>query len=69
MRIEVESALQRSIPVIPLLVRGAQMPQTDELPESLAALAFRNSTAIRRDPDFHTDMDRLIEYLEKQLGG
>lgn len=60
-RIEVESALKRDIPVIPLLVMGAMMPTADELPPSLAELAYRNGTPIRRDPDFHRDMDRVIE--------
>src|SRR5882724_6162941 len=37
-RIEVESALQRDIPVIPLLVMGAQMPVENALPETLRGL-------------------------------
>ncbi len=66
-RIEIESALQRNIPVIPLLVAGSKMPTEDELPESLQNLAFRNGTQIRPAPDFHTDMDRLIYNLNKHL--
>ncbi len=63
-RIEIESALARNIPVIPLLVRGAPMPSEDELPEGLKKLAFRNGTQIRADPDFHRDMDRVIAALK-----
>jgi tetratricopeptide (TPR) repeat protein len=66
-RIEIESALQRNIPVIPLLVAGTKMPTEDELPDSLRNLAFRNGTQIRPAPDFHTDMDRLIKNLNKHL--
>jgi hypothetical protein len=33
-RIEVESALARSVPVVPLVVLGAEMPRPDEVPES-----------------------------------
>jgi hypothetical protein len=64
-RIEIESALERGIPVIPLMVRGAEMPHEDLLPPSLRKLVYRNGIPIRSDPDFHRDMDRLISALEK----
>jgi hypothetical protein len=66
-RIEIESALERKIPVIPLLVRDAHMPREDDLPSSLRKLVYRNGTPIRSDPDFHRDMDRLIAALEKYV--
>lgn len=66
-RIEIESALERKIPVIPLLVRDAHMPREDDLPSSLRKLVYRNGTPIRSDPDFHRDMDRLIAALEKYI--
>ena len=67
-RIEIESALQRDIPVIPLLVRDAKMPSEESLPSSLRKLVYRNGTPIRSDPDFHRDMDRLIKALEGYIG-
>lgn len=67
-RIEIESALQRGIPVIPLLVRGAGMPIEESLPQGLRKLVYRNGIPIRSDPDFHRDMDRLIGSLEKYVG-
>lgn len=63
-RIELESALIRNIPVIPLLVSGAPLPSEAELPLSLRTLVYRNGIAIRPDPDFHRDMDRLIAALK-----
>lgn len=66
-RIEIQSALERGIPVIPLLVRGAQMPSEESLPSSLRKLVYRNGIPIRSDPDFHRDMDRLITALEKYI--
>jgi TIR domain len=66
-RIELESALQRDIPVIPVLVRGAQIPDESHLPTTLATLAYRNGIAVRADPDFHRDMDRLIEGVQSHL--
>ena len=66
-RIELEAALERKIPVIPVLVREAQMPKEKELPAALAALAYRNGIAVRTDPDFHHDMDRLIAGVESHF--
>jgi hypothetical protein len=66
-RIEIESALKRDIPVIPLLVRGARMPLAEQLPQSLKSLVFKNGIQIRPDPDFHHDMDRLISALHDHL--
>lgn len=62
-RIEIESALNRNITIIPLLVRGASMPAEGKLPPSLQKLVYRNGISIRSDPDFHGDMDRLIEAI------
>jgi hypothetical protein len=63
-RLEIETALNRGIPVIPLLVRRRErMPQKRHLPESLRELVYRNALLARPDPDFHTDMDRLIQGL------
>lgn len=62
-RIEISTSLTRGIPVVPVLVGGAQMPVAEELPPVLADLAFRNAVSVRSDPDFHTDLDRLIRGL------
>jgi formylglycine-generating enzyme required for sulfatase activity len=68
-RIEVESALKRDIPIVPVLVGGASTPSADRLPASIQDLSCRNGIAVRPDPDFHRDMDRLIEYLRQQISG
>ena len=62
-RIEMEAALNRNILFIPLLVRGASMPPEEKLPLSLQKLVYRNALPIRPDPDFHRDVDRLIEAI------
>lgn len=67
-RAEIETALGRNIPVIPLLIGGARMPGAEELPESLQGLAYRNAAQARPDPDFHHDLDRLIRNLEAVVG-
>ena len=66
-RIELEAALARGIPLIPVLVAGAAMPTSAQLPETLAAFAYRQGTAVRPDPDFHRDMDRLLASLQPLL--
>jgi hypothetical protein len=66
-RIEVESALKRKIPVIPVLVRGVSIPSEKQLPETLQELSYRNGLPIRSDPDFHRDINRLIGHLIEVL--
>jgi len=67
-RVELETALGRGIPVIPLLVGGARLPRADELPETLKELPNRGAAQARPDPDFHVDLDRLIRRLEEIVG-
>lgn len=66
-RIEIEAALQRNIPVIPVLVQGASLPSAQDLPESLRELAYRNATVVRADPDFEADIARLTEGIAFHL--
>lgn len=67
-RLEVEKALGRGIPVVPVLVQGAALPSAGELPPSIAALA-RRQTAVIDHAEFHADADRLCDRLEAMLGG
>lgn len=64
-RIEIESALKRKIPVIPLLVEGASRPPQESLPGKMKDLVYRQERVIGRDPDFRLHMDALIDALEK----
>ena len=66
-RIEVETALRRNVPVIPVLVDGAHMPTPAELPESLELLSYRNAAEVDTGRDFHPHMDRLIRSMDKIL--
>ncbi|WP_275100365.1 TIR domain-containing protein [Sedimenticola hydrogenitrophicus] len=67
LRVEIETALNKGIPVIPVLVKNSRMPDADELPESLQPLAYRNAIIIPGEPYFHYGVDRLIEELGKSL--
>jgi hypothetical protein len=66
-QLEVKAALDRNIPVIPVLVERASMPTQQDLPEPLQPLALRNAISVRPDPDFRHDMDRLSESIERFL--
>jgi TIR domain len=64
-RIEIESALTRKIPVIPVLVRGAKMPTAERLPPSMQDLRYRHGMEVRPGTDFHSDMNELIKRLKE----
>jgi len=65
-RHEVEAALGRDIPVVPVLVQGAQLPRKEDLPESLAALVKRQVATLDH-AEFHDDAERLCERLAKMI--
>ena len=62
-RNEIEAALERKLPLIPVLVNGAKMPPPESLPSEIRELAFRNAIPIRTDPDFRTDVSRLVKRI------
>jgi hypothetical protein len=64
-RLEIASALSRSIPVIPVLLGGATMPPSTELPEPLRPLARRNAVEMT-DSRWDYDRDRLFSAIEAQ---
>ena len=66
-RLEVETALGRSIPVVPVLVQGATMPRKEDLPTSLAPLVTRQ-TATLDHAEFHDDAERLCDRLATVIG-
>jgi len=63
-RIEIESALSRDIPVIPLLLGSAVVPAPESLPESLRELSYRNALAIRPGRDFKNDIQALVSQIQ-----
>jgi len=62
-RIELETAFARQLRVIPVLIEGASMPGTGDLPASLQLLCYRTAVPVRPDPDFKSDMERLVVAL------
>jgi hypothetical protein len=66
-RTEIAAALQRNIPVVPVLVEGARMPSVEELPGPLRPLAMRHAHELS-DARWSYDVDRLVMALEKIAG-
>ena len=66
-RIELESALQRNIPVIPILTESAGMPREDQLPESLRAFAYRNAMELRAGVDLEVHLGRIVKGVQDSL--
>jgi TIR domain len=67
-RIEVETALKRPIPVIPLLVGGAAMPEPSQLPENIRDFAYCNAVRVDSGRDFDHHINGLIRATDEILG-
>jgi len=66
-RLEISTALHRSdVRVIPVLVEGAQMPGSDDLPEDLKPLARHNAIELS-DKRWEYDVSQLVDTLSKAL--
>jgi len=66
-RVETASALRRDIAVIPVLLRGAKMPRSDQLPTDLQELAYRNCVEITH-ARWRSDVQLLVEPLRRLTG-
>src|SRR5207244_9597602 len=64
-RVEIATALEREILVIPVCVHGAAIPAPEDLPENLAPLADRLALHLSAisDPHWDYDVGRLVARL------
>ena len=62
-RQEIAAALKRNIPVVPVLVQGAQMPPAERLPDDLKDLSFRNGFELG-----HSTWESDIREMVNRLG-
>jgi hypothetical protein len=67
MRHELETALRRDISIIPVLVDGAKMPRSDELPDSLTMLSEYQAFEVRNER-FRFDKQELLKTVDRALG-
>ncbi len=68
-RQEVAAALKRgpSLPVVPVLVRGATMPAREQLPDDLKDLSYRNAL-ILSETYWRPSVDKLVGTIRLHLG-
>jgi hypothetical protein len=66
-RIEIVSALNRKVRVIPALIEDATMPEAGELPKDIAPLTRRNAIEIKNSM-FRQNVARLIQVIEETVG-
>jgi len=62
-RQEIAGALKRNIPVIPVLLQGAQLPPPERLPDDLQDLSFRNGFELG-----HATWESDVREMVKRLG-
>ena len=67
-RAEIRAALQKKIPVIPVTVQNAAMPQAEDLPDDIRLLARRNGIQLDA-ARWRTDVERLIKELDRVMKG
>ncbi len=66
-RLEVATALSRDVRVIPIVVQGARMPGTDDLPDNLKSLARRQALTLSHE-DWEHDVGKLTTALARIPG-
>jgi hypothetical protein len=66
-RIELETAFQQGMRIIPVLVSGATMPKAADLPQSLQGLCYINAGEVDGGRDFRQHMSRLIYAIDQIL--
>ena len=64
-RFEISRALNRGIPVLPVQIDGALMPQASELPPNIQALTYTHGTMLRGE-SFEDDATKIADRI-KQL--
>lgn len=67
-RLEIAEALRRKLPILPVLVQNAKMPDAEDLPEDIRAFARRNAPELSHTR-WHHDMERLLHTVEDMVGG
>lgn len=66
-RVEIETALRKSKPLIPVMVQKATMPRVALLPDTLRDFAYKNGVQIDSGQDFDVHIARLIRAMDQIL--
>ncbi len=65
---EITRALERGIPVVPVLVDGATMPEAEEMPEAIRPLCRRQAVRIGHE-SYRGDFDQIAASIAPLVGG
>jgi len=66
-RIEIETAIRQKIPVIPVLVGQAKLPEMRELPPSLRPILDYQSAEVRPGREYQSQIDQLIDSIQNLM--
>lgn len=66
-RLEVEIAIRRKIPLIPILVHGAVMPAEEQLPDELKPL-IRRQALVLTSSSYDYEVTKLLKTMEEYMG-
>jgi hypothetical protein len=67
-RIEIEIAIEKHLPIIPILVDRTPMPQADDLPPSVRSLAYFQAAPLDTEKDFEVHAARIVRAVARHLG-
>jgi len=67
-RVEIEAALSKGKRIIPVLVKGAEMPREEDLPAAMQPFARRNAVRLSHER-FKADAEALAKTLKAELSG
>ncbi len=66
-RVEIETALRKGVPLIPVLVLRGTMPRVSQLPETMKDFAYRNGVQVDAGQDFDVHVSRLLRAMDRIL--
>ena len=66
MRNEIATALRRGVPLVPVLLGGARLPDEQAMPDDLRGLSKQQKADVA-DTDWHHHVDQLIDDLARQV--
>jgi TIR domain len=67
-RLEIATALEREIPIIPVLIDNSNMPSAQQLPSVLEKLAFKNAIHIPSARNFSRSVRDLVFEINRLTG-
>jgi hypothetical protein len=63
--LEIQAALMRTVPLLPVLIGNGSMPKQRDLPAEIRSFAQIQAFRIRPDPHFHEDISTLLGHIEQ----